>query len=397
MKIITALSLLISTVLYGQEKALKLPILHAFVFANTNDPSIGSSCSIDLTNMAKQAKIIADAIGYASDIRYFGGYDFSIANLNKSRDKSKIKDSDIVILFFSSHGFRTLSDTSEFPDIIFSRQNSNYVNAESIHNSFKRRFHPKLLITIIDACNGVANLSQSQIVYLKSSANPEFRSNLYLNEVHYYKRLFRESYGDIILCSSQKGQPALIDTIDGGGGLLTTEFIQLMQESAQLNDGLDIVPMTWDRFLMQIRTRVKSKSLMLDSDTISRYPVWAKSVKTLNTVPSEIGPPELSISIMRKTESGWTALEQKSGYNELVFTINQTGRTPEAATRHFKNVTYYLRDKKTDSIITLIGRPERNFTVSYEISDPISVYAVVTLGNGEKMDVIFVQSPRFEL
>ena len=172
MKLI-ALFLLVPTLICAQQEE-TTPILHSYIFCNTVDTSIGSSCIQDYLNIQKEIKVIADAIGYASKMHSFIGLDFKTANLYTIPDNEKVGDSDIVIMYFSSHGGRIISDSSEFPNIIFPQRNEQFVNAESIHDTFKTKLHPKLLITVIDACNSFFDGSENEIIHLKSAYNHQY-------------------------------------------------------------------------------------------------------------------------------------------------------------------------------------------------------------------------------
>ena len=388
------IALLSPMILFSQKIAPVKPVLHAYLFSNTSDIKIGMSCYKDFTNMESQVKIISDAIGYESDITSYVGLNFDTTNLYKIRNSAVVKDSDVMILYFSSHGGRSTSDTSEFPDVVFPGRSTVLVNAESIHNEFKTKFHPKLLITIIDACNDtVANLSQSQIVYFKDSYEHEFPKNLHLNEALFYKRLFKNSYGDIILCSSQKGKTSFTNSL---GSILTNELIRSWEMLSKRSGQVEILPITWESFLKCMKYQAMNKSLLISSthynDTTSRYPVWRCSVKTDESEFNfNVESPELLISVMRKTDQGWTMLVDGDKYTKLNFGIEPRGSLVEAITDKFKSVTYYIYDRLTKAETIKTGKPEDRYSVTYDTVNPFLVCATIEYKNGEKMDVAIVQ------
>lgn len=372
--ILFLLSHLLIIAVSGQRQKNK-PKFHAFIFANTNDRNIGKACREDLTNIAKQTQVISDAIGYEFDQNTFDGAKFDINSLNDLMHGAKIKDSDIVFLYFTSHGARTNSDTSIFPNVLFPGLKEKYVNGESVHEAFKRKFHMKLLITMIDACDSFANIPQSQLVFFKESYQHQFPTMLRLNQVLFYKRLFKYINGDIIMTSSQKGATSYCTT---EGSVFTNEFIRTMEHFSNIYLGLDQPTPTWKSFFNALQSSTKAKSLYISyqqGDTTARYPVWKNST----------GQPDMPAYFIE-------------GFSEIVIYTQQSsigvtriGQFPENLAREIEAVTYFIKDTAKRSEMVLNGIAKNDFRVEYTIEKDVLVYAEIKFKDGRKLDVAIVQ------
>ncbi|MCU0376050.1 MAG: caspase family protein, partial [Chitinophagaceae bacterium] len=134
--------------------------LHLIVAVNTLDSSIGESCKMDLMNIKTNFRQIARELGVNFVIREFWGKAFSKANVLNALEKLRPGQRDIVVFYFSGHGFRySGEDNINYPQMSFRishRQNrdDNGMNLMAVLNLLNSKPTPaRLNLVISDCCN----------------------------------------------------------------------------------------------------------------------------------------------------------------------------------------------------------------------------------------------------
>lgn len=89
--------------------------LHAIVFADTNDPSIGSGDKQDFVNMTMEMSTIASATGLHLEKYFYSGFNCSKSNLMGVLDRLQTSSGDVVMFYYSGHGTRSVQDESDYP------------------------------------------------------------------------------------------------------------------------------------------------------------------------------------------------------------------------------------------------------------------------------------------
>ena len=129
--------------------------LHAFLIADT----ISGEDEIveNLDSMQREVKRIAAFTDLKLNAFLFEGEQVRIENVIQQLDDLKIKPNDVVLLYFSMHGSRTLQKKNCWPDLIFTIDRSCYGEMGYLDmNKLNERVinkHPRLLIAIADSCN----------------------------------------------------------------------------------------------------------------------------------------------------------------------------------------------------------------------------------------------------
>ncbi|MHA4811301.1 caspase family protein [Flavitalea flava] len=377
----------------GQKSEHHLPVFHAFLFANTNDVAIGVACREDLSNITRQVGVICTATGYRLDQQTFDGFNFDTSNINKVLQNSTINDSDVIFLYFCSHGGRTKADTGDFPNILFPGRDQ-YVSSENIHTRFKNKFHPKLLVTFINACDSLMPVEQSQIVYFKEAYKHEFPKTLRMNQVNFYKKLWKYSNGDIIMTSSQKGATSL-GTSDGS--IFTNEFIRVSEQFSNMHGGMEVTPTTWNNFFNYLQRSTKAKAAWTSytywHDTTSRFPVWKNSTTSPDKYNfDDDGYPEVHIyidHIISETDKG--SVMGNIGFKKLSIGVTSINGFPDLLAPKVKAVTFYIKDPENNSETIIQGSKENAFKVTYQSKKEILVYAVVKFLDGQESDIVTIE------
>ncbi|MEO7314361.1 MAG: caspase family protein [Ginsengibacter sp.] len=137
--------------------------MYLILVANTNDETVGVSAATDFKNVSKLFSNLAGDLGISQFIpTYIFGNGYSRQAVEAALDKlagMKPSSKDIVIFYFSGHGFRLTDDVSKYPRMSF-RTVSNKANKEvgenmPLEDVYKRILALKAGVTMVlgDCCN----------------------------------------------------------------------------------------------------------------------------------------------------------------------------------------------------------------------------------------------------
>lgn len=132
--------------------------LFLLVVADTLDADIGHSCSKDMDRVVATFKGVTDYLGIKFLPQTIAGDAYSKNNVEMALSKLAPSANDIVVFYYSGHGFR-LQDQHKFPFIKLkthhtSRQDvlANSLNMEDIYNTVKKK-PSRCNLVISDCCN----------------------------------------------------------------------------------------------------------------------------------------------------------------------------------------------------------------------------------------------------
>ena len=133
--------------------------LFLIVVANTTDSSIGLSSKKDLDNVTKTFTGLAKDLGMEIMPTYISGNGFSKQAVEKAISKPKLNPSpiDIVVFYYSGHGFRYTDDTSRYPRISLRTspkmaRSKNNLGIEEIYQQIVK-LGARVNIVLSDCCN----------------------------------------------------------------------------------------------------------------------------------------------------------------------------------------------------------------------------------------------------
>ena len=137
--------------------------MYLILVANTNDETVGVSAATDFKNVSKLFSTLAGDLGISQFIpTYIFGNAYSKQAVEAALDKlaaMKPSSKDIVIFYFSGHGFRLKEDVSKYPRMSY-RTASNKANSEvgeniPLEDVYKRILGLKPGVTMVlgDCCN----------------------------------------------------------------------------------------------------------------------------------------------------------------------------------------------------------------------------------------------------
>jgi hypothetical protein len=199
---------------YQQQK----PTLHLLLVANITDRNIRDACNKDERNIYDYFKEIAKIIGATFDPHVIDGQNFGKDNVMAMIDKLYPAKNDIVVFYYSGHGFRFSNSTSNYPYLdLRSGKADNLRDASlgawDIYTSIIKK-GAKLNVVLYDCCNADVGIP-------KSISTGYAITQKSINSLSPYncKRLFLQTQKNIIASASAPNQVASCES--GMGGYFT--------------------------------------------------------------------------------------------------------------------------------------------------------------------------------
>lgn len=135
----------------------KQATLHLLIVANTNDPDIGSTCTLDKDRTLKTYTDLAEFMNIKLDAKTIFGDNYSKKNVESAVASIKVSSpKDIIVFYYSGHGF-SKSDNYQYPYIelrskSFENLHDNSVNIENVFTLIKAK-GAKVALVVSDCCN----------------------------------------------------------------------------------------------------------------------------------------------------------------------------------------------------------------------------------------------------
>ncbi|MCU0404817.1 MAG: caspase family protein [Chitinophagaceae bacterium] len=227
------------------------------IAVDTLDPSVGKASKQDMLNMTEMFKNIAADMDLPDPkIRYIMGKNFNKKALTQALTQFLKPDpDDIVIFYFSGHGYRLPIDKNDYPRMIVSNK---WTEATLYDESFavadirkileNKREKARLTFIINDCCNTIFPLPR-----VKGRSYMGTRSLGSVVATHNFIKLFMEPKGIIQLGSSSIGEKSVGNpTI---GGYYTSEWLFYLNQSlSRFGKGV-----SWENICRRAGTQASKK------------------------------------------------------------------------------------------------------------------------------------------
>ena len=245
-----------------EEKDTKLILL---VVANINDPVIGASCMLDRDTMVQTFKDLTDFMGIKLVTKTIFGKDYNKENVVSAiRDFIQPSSKDIVVFYYSGHGFRTSDDKSVYPRIDLRPKNDNtyVVNSLGIEDVFKQidAKGARLNLVISDCCNTIpgANLCTGRAIIRSRSIEPSWTLNN-------CRALFLDPQRkSILITAADQNQRACSDNRYGG-------FFSIFFRKAMINYVTNLkANVNWFKIIQDAKEATKYQAEHVYCDAVSR-------------------------------------------------------------------------------------------------------------------------------
>jgi|CXWL01.1.fsa_nt_gi hypothetical protein len=250
--------------------------LHFILVANTNDPRIGYSVQKDVINITSQVKDVATFLGLPLNMVEISGTKFGKASVEAALNNLNPGTNDIVIFYYSGHGYSNDRNADEaYPqfDLRQSRFDDVFVatlNASEVFNKIKAK-NARLNLVITDCCNSSLGLLKPEGKNFALTTK-----SLMTWEKSFCYDLFMKSRGTVIATAAKKGQYAYGNT--DVGGYFTSNLITSMEKYlSKFQTGTP----TWQQIIAEAQTTTVSLSLTnlcTANATCRQDPVYSVSV-----------------------------------------------------------------------------------------------------------------------
>ena len=193
--------------------------IHVIFAIDTDDPYIGDSVRKDMNSVEEMLSDAADRADMGFFVQRFIDEEMTTDNVARAVRELEPDPNDMVVFYYSGHGFRTGSADTKYP--FLSMEGADDLELYWVFEQLYSK-NPRLLITMADACNNI-------IPDEYTPDDPDEKSRVEGNVTNNYRALFREASGAIIASSSIAGQysQALQD-----GGAFTLEWLASIREAA---------------------------------------------------------------------------------------------------------------------------------------------------------------------
>lgn len=230
--------------------------IHFIVVANTEDARIGTSVVKDVTNFYSQIKDVSVFLNVPLNYIEIKGSKFGKANVESALNNLKPGPNDIVIFYYSGHGYSNEQNTAQaYPQ--FDLRQSRFdditvatLNAADVYNKIKAK-NARLNLIITDCCNSNLGLLKPEGKNFAQTAK-----SLMSWEKSFCYDLFMKSKGSILATAAKKGQYAYGNA--DLGGYFTSNIITAMEK--HLSKFQNSSP-TWQEIISEAQAATVSLSL----------------------------------------------------------------------------------------------------------------------------------------
>lgn len=209
--------------------------LRVLLVGDTNDRSIGKSVVTDLANFEGFVKQIAARTGLTLDFKTIKGAGLKSRTITDAVKNIKAESDDVVIFYYSGHGFRTQQVKTRWPLLYIPDAGTKGVDFQWVVDTIDAK-KPRMVLAISDSCNSYIDLPQAGI---NSRAMLEDQDAA-------WKKLFLEFSGRIYASGSQPGQYSFGQ--DATGGAFTSRFLSIVRAEVKSTSA------NWDN-VMKLSTR----------------------------------------------------------------------------------------------------------------------------------------------
>ncbi|MDX2306128.1 MAG: caspase family protein [Microscillaceae bacterium] len=200
--------------------------MHLVLFINSEIGDIGQSCSADQRTVEIEFREISKAVGIPFEKYVVNGENFTKAKAQQTLNQINAGVNDIVVFYYSGHGFRWSDQSDKFPqlDMRYSEYtplgNETALPLTEVSKSIESR-GARLNILLSDCCN--SDVGRNQMTSTTFMAGRSFQGA----EIEKLKALFLNSKGSLVFSGSS---PSEYSWCNQNGGFFTLSFIQALKE-----------------------------------------------------------------------------------------------------------------------------------------------------------------------
>jgi caspase domain-containing protein len=200
--------------------------IHLITVADTRDANIGSGTAGNTTQIVEFVTKAAGEMKVTVSRQDVSGSAFSCQRIKEALDQVKPGSNDVVIFYYSGHGFRSEGSTSKFPELFcgqeaFSGGAPRLVDIASQLADKK----PRLMLVVADSCNVLFTQPVPPLPAAAIAAVP-------VSRLKQYQNLFLRHKGTLTMSGSIKDQ---FSWYLPSTGLFTQQFVRALDAATQPN------------------------------------------------------------------------------------------------------------------------------------------------------------------
>ncbi|MBI5371335.1 MAG: caspase family protein [Sphingobacteriales bacterium] len=218
------------TVTRGLSTEEKQTRLHLVLVANTEDKDIGKTCVIDKDATYKTFSEISEFLGIQFNPLVIAGKDFSKVNVDKAVSSLHPGPNDIVVFYYSGHGFNEVNEGYQFPyldlrDKSFQKYGGAFtLNIESIYQKLKAK-GARLNLVLSDCCNR----DPTSGALISSEGASTRTSSIGWSQENCQALFLSQKPMSLLMTAAQKGELSAGNAADGG--IFTFNFRESLEKS----------------------------------------------------------------------------------------------------------------------------------------------------------------------
>ncbi|WP_171062986.1 caspase family protein [Larkinella sp. C7] len=246
------------------------PTFHVIMIGATEDKTLARACQLDLLRFHEQFSKIAESIGYAYKPDLLVKENFSNAAIRKSILGLTCGAEDIVVFYYTGHGFNLTKYAGNFPIMAIDTTGDGNFPLMLMHEELMKK-KPRFCLTIGDCCNKVIdeNVPQDRSMVKGTACNPAI-----------FRQLFLQQRGGVIVASSKRGQ---VSGAAPGGSFYTWSLLQSIDYACHYNERV-----TWEQLLDDTQTRMWSIQAARQAKQESIFTVGLASDSTATGPDSQV-------------------------------------------------------------------------------------------------------------
>lgn len=245
----------------GQSNYVRKEKIYLIAVVNTLDSTLGSSTARDLTNVVGLFTRIAKGLNMEINVQKIIDHDFSKMAVELAVARLKPSPIDIVIFYYSGHGFRYANDASLYPRMSLrtnphSELARNNLSVEGVYKALLRK-NARVTLVLSDCCNEDIGSPVPMVEEFLRIKSPPGRPPLNISLCN--ALFFPKKRLGILIGSADKNQLAVCT--DRLGGYFTNSFtVELEKKLYEPMAG----NATWRSILAASRQNAFSLSLSAD-------------------------------------------------------------------------------------------------------------------------------------
>lgn len=221
-------------------QSLNAQTFHAIFVADTEDPKIGSSCQKDLIDMNLKIAKVANSLRMNYNPLVISDSRFGKVALDSVINNLQCSANDVIFFLYSGHGYTVQDRPNLFPLMVL--KDDNNFGLDEVHLKLKLK-NARLCVTLGDCCSDISPKVLPPMVPPLDTRGIDV-----IDDVNILSQLFIKTDGDVLICSTQKGELAAGQK--SYGGFYTYAWLEALTFAEALN-----IDITWESFLNDSKNR----------------------------------------------------------------------------------------------------------------------------------------------